>query len=215
MLAKILAESAVSVESIPWRAGRAAVARKPQPPPPAEAPARDTASQEAELKQQMRQAFESGRREGETAARQKLEGEVRELTTQLAQAAADVASSRVEAIHRAETDVLQLSVEIARRILHRELSIDPSALAGLIRAGLEKLASQKVHRVRVHPEHADLARACLGQTSRAENIEVVSDPALPRGGAVFESARGSLDASVETQLREIERGLADQLQERS
>jgi flagellar assembly protein FliH len=213
MLAKILPESESNVESIPWRAGRTAVAHKPSPP--AEAPPRDTPNHEAELKQQMRQAFEAGRREGETAARQKLEAEVRELTTQLAQAAADVASARIDAIRRAETDLLQLSIEIARRILHRELSIDPSALAGLIRAALEKLAAQEVHRVRVHPEHAALVRSCLGQTGRAENIEVVSDPALPRGGAVFESARGSLDASVETQLREIERGLADQLQERS
>ena len=45
-------------------------------------------------------------------------------------------------------------------------------------------------------------------------IAVVGDPMQPQGGAVFEISRGSLDASVETQLAEIERGLIDQLEAR-
>jgi flagellar biosynthesis/type III secretory pathway protein FliH len=32
---------------------------------------------------------------------------------------------------------------------------------------------------------------------------------------VFESARGNLDASIESQLQEIERGLADRLRKQS
>jgi len=56
---------------------------------------------------------------------------------------------------------------------------------------------------------------CLEELGRATDIEVLADPAQPKGGAVFESSRGSLDASVDTQLREIERGLTDQLQKRS
>lgn len=170
---------------------------------------------EAQIQQQVRAAFESGVREGEAAARQKLEGQARELTDQLARAIADVVSSREEALRRAEADIVQLSMEIARRIMHRELSVDPSALGGLIRAALEKLAAQQVHRVRIHPDQESVMRMCLLEIGRATDIEVVADPAQPRGGAVFESSRGSLDASVETQLREIERGLTDQLQKRS
>jgi flagellar assembly protein FliH len=169
---------------------------------------------EAQIQQQVRLAFESGLREGEGAARQKLEAQVRELTEQLARTIAEVASSREEALRRAETDIVQLSMEIARRIVHRELSVDPSALGGLIRAALEKLAGQQVNRVRIHPDQESVMRMCLEEIGRAD-IEVLADPAQPRGGAVFESSRGSLDASVETQLREIERGLTDQLQKRS
>ena len=46
-------------------------------------------------------------------------------------------------------------------------------------------------------------------------IELVPDGTQQRGGAVFETSRGLLDASIETQLQEIERGLADQLQRRA
>jgi flagellar assembly protein FliH len=170
---------------------------------------------EAQVQHQVRQALETGRREGEAAARQQFDAEVRDAVAQFAQAAVDVARSRAASIRRAESDIVQLAIEIARRILHRELSVDRSAVSALIRAALEKLVSQEVHRVRVHPEHEALVRECLKEAGRDGGVEVIGDPTQPRGGAVFESARGSLDASVETQFREIERGLADQLQERT
>ena len=118
-----------------------------------------------------------------------------------------MAATRAETIRRAEADTVRLSIEIARRVLHRELSVDGSALEALIKAALEKLQAQEVYRVRVHPDQEKLVRACLDQTGRGQAIEVVGDPVQPRGGAVFEISRGALDASVETQLAEIERGL--------
>jgi flagellar assembly protein FliH len=154
-------------------------------------------------------------REGEATARQSAESQVREAVEKLAATVVEVAATRSDAIRRAEADTVRLSIEIARRILHRELSLDTSALEALIRAALEKLRSQEVYRVRVHPDQEQLVRACLQQIGRDPDVEVVSDASQPRGGAVFEISRGSLDASVETQLREIENGLADHLEERS
>lgn len=163
---------------------------------------------------QARQAYEAGLRAGEIAGRTAAEDAGKQAVDKLSETIGEVAATRADVVHRAEADVVKLSIEIARRVLHRELSLDPSALEGLIRAALEKLQAQEVYRVRVHPEHLMVLRACLEQSGRGGNIEVVSDPSQSKGGAVFEMNRGSLDASVETQLQEIERGLVDQLQER-
>jgi flagellar assembly protein FliH len=190
---------------------------RPQHRVKSEAEARRIENEElnAAIEQRVRQAYESGFREGEAAARQGAEGQVREAVETLAATVVEVAATRSDVMRRAEADMVRLSVEIARRILHRELSLDTSALEALIRAALEKLRSQEVYRVRVHPDHERLVRACLLQIGRDPDIEVVADASQPRGGAVFEISRGSLDASVETQLREIENGLADHLGERS
>jgi flagellar biosynthesis/type III secretory pathway protein FliH len=40
---------------------------------------------------------------------------------------------------------------------------------------------------------------------------VIPDPSRQPGDVVFETERGNLDVSVDSQLREIERGLADRL----
>ena len=60
-----------------------------------------------------------------------------------------VCASRLRA--EAEADLVQLSLAIARRVLRRELAIDPEALHGLILGALEKLSGQEISRVRVHP----------------------------------------------------------------
>jgi flagellar assembly protein FliH len=42
-------------------------------------------------------------------------------------------------------------------------------------------------------------------------VEVIADPSAEPGAVIFETDRGNLDASLESQLKEIERGLADRL----
>lgn len=167
---------------------------------------------EAASEVKARRAYESGLREGEEAARRKLDAENRELLTRLAASAAQIGEARADAIRRAEGDVVRLAVQIARRALHRELESNPAVLDGLVHAALEKLRSEEIHRLRVHPSHQETARKSLDETARGASIEIVADPSLPLGGAVFEIARGALDASIESQLAEIERGVMDQIE---
>ena len=65
--------------------------------------------------------------------------------------------------------------------------------------------------MRVHPSHAALVAGCLRQGLPGSTMEVIPDGAEASGTAIFETERGNLDASVESQLQEIERGLADRL----
>lgn len=218
-LSKVLPDAEGAVEPVTWRTngapGAAPGPRVPRPAPAAARPAPEAnAELEAQVHQQLQLAFESGVREGDAAARQKLEGEVRQAVERLAAVATEVAASRGEVMRRAEADIVRLSIEIARRILHRELSVDPAALSALVRAAVEKLGSQQICRIRVHPDQEQLVRSTLAQAGRGSDIEIVTDAAQARGGALFETENGVLDASVETQLREIERGFADRLQER-
>jgi flagellar assembly protein FliH len=111
--------------------------------------------------------------------------------------------------------MLRLAMEIARRVLRREMAVDPDALRGVVQAALEKLQGQEVSRVRVHPSHAALVSELLRKSGTSQPVEVIADASLAPGAAVFETERGNLDASVEAQLGEIERGLADCLRRRA
>ncbi|MGA2722530.1 MAG: FliH/SctL family protein [Bryobacteraceae bacterium] len=217
MLSKVLKDAEVEIAPVPWRRFTVSPASAAQP---------DTAAGDGEVAQlrariaeleaavetKSRQSYTAGVRAGEEAARRSLESGVHEAVQRLAATAAELVETRAETIRRAEADTVRLSIEIARRVLHREISVDGSALEALIKAAMEKLQAQEVYRVRIHPDQEKLVRACLDQTGRGQSIVVVSDPAQPEGGAVFEISRGSLDASVGTQLAEIERGLIDQLE---
>jgi flagellar assembly protein FliH len=175
------------------------------------------ARREAEREAQRRKAFEEtlcstraeALREGEAAGRSRALAELQPALERLAASVADLAALRPRLRREAEADMLQLSLAIARRVLRRELAIDPEALHGLVLAALEKFALQELARVRVHPSHAAAVSDLLRQAGAGTAIEVMPDPTLDCGAALFETSRGSLDASVETQLQEIERGLAD------
>jgi flagellar assembly protein FliH len=80
-----------------------------------------------------------------------------------------------------------------------------------VKAALARLEHREVERVRLHPEDAASVKRLLEQTPGRAHVEVVADARLERGSAIFETPRGNLDASVDTQLAEIQRGLADRL----
>jgi len=168
-------------------------------------------SPDEQIRRRVTEAHQSGYREGEAAGLKQAQAALE----QLARALDDVAALRARVRHEAEADLVHLSVAIARRILHREIGVDPEALEGLVRAALDHLQVQEIHRVRIRPDHVPALRACLERLSKGARIEVIADPSQQSGGLIFETIRGDLDVSVETQLEEIERGLADRLRRRT
>ena len=61
--------------------------------------------------------------------------------------------ARLRETIREETiqDLVHLATSIAARVIHREVAVDPDALAGLIQAAFSKLQSREINRVRMHP----------------------------------------------------------------
>ncbi len=107
--------------------------------------------------------------------------------------------------------MVRLSLAVARRILHRELTLDPESIQGVVHAALRNLEHREVLRVRVCPEAAKMVRSILEQAGAGPAIEVTPDNKMGVGDIVFETSVGQLDASIETQLQEVQRGFADRL----
>jgi len=169
----------------------------------------------AQMESQCRQAVEQARaaafREGEATGRKQAAAEVQPVIERLARSVEDLALLRPRLRREAENDMLRLALAVARRVLRRELVVDPEALHGLALAALEKLGTEQVQRVRVHPSMAPQMRTLLEKSAARQAVEVMPDPAREPGALIFETDRGNLDVSVETQLQEIERGLTDRL----
>jgi flagellar assembly protein FliH len=217
MLCRIIADgSSEHLLPVPWMKGAGSASEvlpyvqehTPVPARPDASQARDAASaRETELR--IRESRHAGYVEGEAKGRLLAGEELKPVLARLANTILQVADSRASFIRQTEADVVKLSMAVARRILYRELTIDQGSIAGLVKAALEKLQSDVVARARVHPELEATVRATIDQSGRRASVEVVADASLDRGGVVLETNRGSLDASIETQLREIELGFAD------
>jgi flagellar assembly protein FliH len=167
------------------------------------------ANLEAELSMRVDQARQMGFREGETTGHAKAYAAIDAALQRLARAAADLASYRPAYRRESEQEMVRLSLSIARKVLKRELTVDPCALQGVVKAALETLNTSEIYRIRLAaPDAAALERHILAM-GLPQAIEVVADPSLERGAVLFDTARGQVDAGVQTQLNEIERGFTD------
>jgi flagellar assembly protein FliH len=154
-----------------------------------------------------RRGVEDGLRRG----REEAAAEVKKALDQTAHTLEALAKTKSMLRHEAEQELVKLALAVARRILYRELSTDPSSIEGIVHAALQKLQQREVSRVRVCPQAVAAVRAALERVGSRSGLEIVADPGLATGAMLFETSVGELDASVETQLQEIQRGFADRL----
>src|ERR1700722_20174133 len=206
-------DSGVEAPPIVWRSSGSPVtqtreARKT--PAPEVAAAEAQRESEARARDAYNQALAAGEAAARERAQQRLDPVLHGLNTMIA----ELASLRKRVRIEAEDDAVKLSIAIARRVLYRELSTDPEAILGLVMAAFGKLNARETHRLRVSPADAAVIQEHRVKLQIPPGLEINSDGSLTAGSAIFETSRGDLDASIETQLAEIDRGLTDALKRR-
>lgn len=180
----------------------------PEPPPKPHAGGREDAQQAFERIRQ--EAFE----EGAGSERRHWAPRLQAAEERLARAVADVASCKARLRREVEREMVELALAIARKVVRRELTVDPAALAGIARAALDRVSARDIVRVRVAPAGREPLQKALAELDPDAEVTVEADASLAAGGLVIETARGTLDASIDGQLEEIENGLADRLEAR-
>jgi flagellar assembly protein FliH len=199
---------------IVWRAAGGPTAQNNRPRPVESVAVSESRLSEQETEARTRAAYSQGLAAGEAAALQKMQQKLDPVLSGLNAMIAELASSRKRIRAEAEDDAVKLSIAIARRVLYRELATDPEAILGLVKAAFSKLNARETNRLRVSPSDAAAIHEHRAKLQLPPALEIASDGSLNPGSAIFETSRGELDASVDTQLSEIDRGLTDVMKRR-
>lgn len=155
-------------------------------------------------------AREAGRREGEMQARAIFDEQLAQVREKARAALSDFAVERAAYYRQVETEVVQLALSIARKVLHREAQVDPLLLAGMVRVALDKIEAGTKVMVHAHPEQVSDYRSYFARAlDPAEVPEVVEDAAVARDCCVLQTGLGTTELGLELQLKEIEKGLMD------
>lgn len=156
-----------------------------------------------------KEAYEKGFAEGQKAGSEVGEKMADALLQQYSASLNALNSLRSELFTTSEREVIRLALEIARKIVKREVAIDEELILALVKVALDRVADQALITVRVNPKdyHAiERHRADAGTGALSESVKLVEDPLIARGGCIVETESGTIDARIEEQLREIERG---------
>jgi flagellar assembly protein FliH len=211
---------AANVEPFSWvesatpglPATRSAPAASAAPPPAAgdakQQAAAETADLDARRAAVEREAFAKGFAQGEKAGAEAAgkRGEV--MLRRLTETLSELTNLRTQMIHQTEHQMVQLALAVARRVVHREISLDRDLLVAMARVALDRLGESAQVTVRLCPDDFEVIVASrLDQQWAGTNVTVVADPRVSRGGCRIESDLGVMDAGADAQIQEIARAL--------
>jgi len=167
---------------------------------------------EIEIAIRFEQARRDGFANGMAAAHQEAEHALIPALQKLADSLAQIARMRDAIREQATEDLVGLALEIASRVMHRDVALDSIVLAGLLRAAFSKLRSEETSVARIHPAVEPILRACLERGGTPANLSILSDSKLKPGKVALETGANG-DSSADVDLTEIDRGLTDRLVE--
>jgi len=174
---------------------------------PSPGPARPT----TDLSEIERQAFGKGYEQGERAGLEAGGHRAEAMLRRMAETLEELGSLRQQMIQQTESQTVRLALTIAKRILRREVSLDEDLTIAMARVALDRLGEHAGATIRLHPDDYALTTGEGQDPWDSDQVTVVADDNISRGGCRIESAFGFVDASVDAQFDEIEKAvLADE-----
>jgi flagellar assembly protein FliH len=103
-------------------------------------------------------------------------------------------------------EIVDLSLEIARKIIHKKIEQDRDIIVSVVREAVRKIGREEKMVIRVNPSDYDTMISnleVLREESRLRDITIEPSDAVSPGGCYIETPTGEVDARIEEQLREM------------
>ena len=115
---------------------------------------------------------------------------------------------RRKVVESAQPELIRLAMEIAERVIHQQIALDPNVVIEMTKGAISRLVDKETVSVRVNPADLDRVRNHRDEIlsiTDVKHIHVVEDQRVDRGGVVVETDGGTVDARVQTQVKEARR----------
>lgn len=169
--------------------------------------------QQQEFNAQMERARSETRTESRREWEDELEERVLAERACVTQAVEAFRTERRRYFIDVEGEVVKLALAIAARILHREAKLDPLLLTAAVRVALDKVTDSSTLELRVPPDEFESWKLALKMEVESQ-VQLVGDARLEVGECILETAVGKVELGIPAQLKEIEKGFFDLLQQR-
>jgi flagellar assembly protein FliH len=170
-------------------------------------------SQAEQISLDLKMARNEAKAEARLECEQELEERIVEERRVVLKTCEEFVRERARYFAGVEAEVVKLALAIAARVLHREATLDPLLLTGVVRVALEKVAEDSAMVLRVPVGAIEMWREVF-VASPESSLQVVADERLSAGECVLDTNVGRVELGVSAQLEEIERGFFDLMQQR-
>jgi len=147
--------------------------------------------------------------EGYELGRQETEANLQAVAESLVKSIEGIETFRLQLRQRYERVLLELALDVARKVLHTELKSRPDTWLQMIREGLRGAVDREEVRIRVPTALAAFFRERLpemrARLDEVKELVIVDDPTLQEGACVIETRFGELDLGIDSQVDQVER----------
>ena len=147
-------------------------------------------------------------KEGYKAGIEKAEMDIMALRSKIA----DFVSAKKEVFEYIAPDILEISVEIAQKIIKREITQNPELILDSILDVMKHISKEESKiTIKLNPSQADLVRSEIPEYISSLGVEakitVIGDDSISEGGCILNTNNGIVDASIDTQIDIIKEAL--------
>jgi flagellar biosynthesis/type III secretory pathway protein FliH len=157
-------------------------------------------------------AYNRGYEAGKVAALEEANRTVKRAAGLLVSTAEALDAARANVVRELEDSVYLLSLAVARHLILREVSADPSVVRDLVQRGLEAFPVGSRVEIHVHPDDLAALRSQFelpGTDGRAAEIQWTPDQSVERGGCTLETPHRVVDGRVDLALRDLYHRMRD------
>lgn len=134
---------------------------------------------------------------------------VADLRVRLAETITKVSSMADKLSTDVESDLVDLAIRIAKKIVAREVTIDREIALTLVKVSLAKLHNRSTAEVHLNSEDFAFVKAHIDKLDFRGSLDIVEDNSISVGGCLIHTETGDIDARIESQFDEISHGLLD------
>lgn len=124
---------------------------------------------------------------------------------QLAETLVEINNLQAAITTRAERDLVRLAIEIAKKVVHREVTIDNEIVMTLARIGISRMQNRVAATIHLHPDDFAYVTTHRENLEAGHALELIEDRSIGRGGCLVQTEMGDVDTRIEQQFAEIER----------
>lgn len=153
------------------------------------------------------QGYEQGYRDGYADGMKAGQEQYDDMLAQAKQMLVEAQQEKIKAMQEAESEMVDLAIEIAAQVLEHELSTNRETVVYLVQKALKKCYQNNGITVRVRDEDYGTLIEHLKEFTSAKgekaNITVLKDNSIALGTCLVETPTGVIDASIDTQIDKI------------
>ncbi len=172
----------------------------------------EAATTEPEGPDPVQEAFARGHERGRAEAMDEAQRTIKRAAGLLVSTAEAMDAARLGVVRELEDSVYVLALAIARQLVQREITSDPTIVRELVQKGLEAFPVGSRVEIHLNPEDLSALRSQFGlpgSDGRAADLQWVADAAIERGGCTLETPHRVVDGRVDLALKEIYHKMRD------